>query len=97
MDTEELLVNLVLDETKSNATWTFEKLFERLWSALVKLRCQLAVDQDVSDVFGFVRNQVPAYVLGNLEVTYYRHALKQQKMYSTIKRYNVFLPTCVGQ
>lgn len=64
MDNEDLLVNLVLDEAKSNPTWSHDQLFERLWSSLVKLRGQLGVNQDVADVFGLVRNQVPGYIIG---------------------------------
>lgn len=57
-------MNLTLEEAKSNAQWSHERLFERLWSSLVRLRVQLGVDQDVADVFGLVRNQVPGYILG---------------------------------
>lgn len=69
MDSEELLVNLLLDEARSDVHWSHEHLFERVWSSLVKLRSQLGVDQDVADVFGLVRNQVPGYILGSCNMS----------------------------
>jgi hypothetical protein len=59
MDSEDLLINVALTEIKSSSNWSNEHLFERLWSSLIKLRCQLGVEQVVPDVFGLVRNQVP--------------------------------------
>lgn len=56
---EELLVNVTLNEMRSNRSWTNDRLFERLWSCLVNLRRQLDIDRDVPDAFGLVRSQLP--------------------------------------